>query len=77
MRQGSAMMGQPADAGGQAAHSRACFGPTLVSVVFILLLSEFHDFCDRIPSCCRGVSPPLLFPVYLYAQHVKTNTYPE
>ena len=50
MRQGSAMMGQPADAGGQAAHSRACFGPTLVSMVFVLLLSEFHDFSDQILS---------------------------
>ena len=55
------MMGQPAHVGGWVAHSRAYFGPTLASVVFGPLLSKFHDFCDRILSCCRSVSPPHLF----------------
>ena len=44
------MMGQPAHVGGRAAHSRARFGPTLASMVFVLLLSKFHDFHDRILS---------------------------
>jgi hypothetical protein len=38
---------------------------------------EFHDFHDRIPSCYHSVLPPHLFPIYLYAQHVETNTYPK
>jgi len=49
-RQDDAVMGQLAHRGGRAAHSQACFGPTLASVVFVLLLSEFHDFHDRIMS---------------------------
>ena len=61
MRRGSAVMGQPAHGGGRAAHSRAHFGPTLASVIFGPLLSEFRDFSDRILSCCRGVSLPHLF----------------
>jgi len=72
---GGARLGRPAHVGGWAAHSRARFGPTLASMVFGPLLSEFHDFCDRILFCCRGVLPPHLFLVYLYAQHVETNTY--
>ena len=67
-------MGQSAHRDGWAAHSRAHLGPTLVSVVFVLLFSKFHDFCDRILFCCRGVLPPHLFLVYLYAQHMETNT---
>ena len=72
---GGAGLGRPAHVGGRAAHSRVRFGPTLVSMVFGPLLSEFHDFCDRILFCCHGVLPPHLFPVYLDAQHVDTNTY--
>ena len=60
-RRGCVVMGQLAHVGGWAAHSQARFGPTLVSVVFILLFSEFRDFHDQIPSCCRGVSHPYLF----------------
>ena len=75
MRQGRAGLGWPAHVGGWATHSRAHFGPTLVSVVYGPLLSEFRDFRDRILSCCHDVLPPHLFPIYLYAQHVETNTY--
>ena len=55
------MMGRPAHVGGQVAHSRACFGPTLASVVFVSLLSGFRDFRDRILFRCRGVLFPHLF----------------
>jgi hypothetical protein len=71
------MMGQPTHVGGQAAHSQACSGPTLVSKVLSPLLPEFCDFRNRILYCCRGLSPPHLFPLYLYAQHMETNTYPK
>ena len=74
-RRGKARLGWPANRDGQVAHSHAHSGPTLVSVVLVPLLSEFHDFCDRILFCCHGVLPPHLFPVYLDAQHVDTNTY--
>ena len=76
-RRGSAVMGRPAHVKGWAARSRVRFGPTLVSVVYGPLLSEFRDFRDRILSCCHDVLPPHLFPIYLYAQHVETNTYPK
>ena len=68
-------MGRLARVVGRAAHSQAYFGPTLASVVFVSLLSEIHDFRDRILFCCRGMLPPHLFLVFLYAQHVETNTY--
>jgi hypothetical protein len=60
---------------GQAAHSHAHSGLTLASVVLVSLHSEFHDFRDQILFCCSGVFPPHLFLVYLYSQHVETNTY--
>jgi hypothetical protein len=44
------MVGEPAHVGGWVAHSRACLGPTLVSVVCGPLLPEFHDFHDQILS---------------------------
>ena len=75
MRQGEAGLGWLAHEGGRVTHSRARSGPTLVSVVFGPLLPEFHDFHDQILFRCRGVLPPHLFPIYLYAQHVETNTY--
>ena len=65
-------MGHLAHVGGWAAHSQAHLGPTLVSMVFGPLLSKFHD---QISFCCHGVLPPHLFPVYLYAQHVETDTH--
>ena len=71
------MVGRPAHRGDQAASSRARSGPTLVDVVLGPLLPEFLDFSDRIPFYCRGVLPPHLFPIFLYAQHVETNTYPK
>jgi len=61
MKREARRMGQLAHRGGQAARSRAHFGPTLASVVFGPLLSKFCDFLDRISSCCRDVSPPHLF----------------
>ena len=76
-RRGGAELGWPDHVGGQVAHSWAHFGITLVSVVFDLLLSKFHDFYDRIPFCRRGVLPPHLFSIYLYAQHREKNTYPK
>ena len=69
----TAVVGRLAHVGSWAAHSRARFGPTLVSVVFGPLLSEFHDFHDQIPFCRRGVLPHTFFPVYLYAQHLETK----
>ena len=71
------MIGRPAHRGGRAAYSRVRFGPTLASVVLSPLLSEFHVFRDRISSCCCGVLLHTCFPVFLYAQHVETNTYPK
>ena len=61
VRRGGAGLGRLAHVGGQVAHSWAYFSPTLASVVFGPLLSEFHDFHDRILSCYCGVSPPHLF----------------
>ena len=69
------MMGQLTHRLGRAAYPGACSGPTLVDVVLGPLHSKIHDFCDRISFCCHGVLPPHLFPIYLYAQHVDTNTY--
>ena len=69
------MMGQSAHRGDRAASPRARSGPSLVDVVLGPLLYEFHDFHDQISFCCRGVPSPYLFPIYLYAQHVETNTY--
>ena len=60
-RRGRVGLGQLAHVGGRVARIRAYFGPTLASVVFGSLLSEFRGFLDRIPSCCRGVSPTLVF----------------
>ena len=57
----TAVVGRLAHVGSQAAHSRARFGPTLASVVFGPLLSEFHDFHDQISLCSHGVLPPHLF----------------
>ena len=68
-------MGRPAHRDDWAACLRAHSGPSLVDVVFGPLLPEFSDFCDRITLCCHGVLPPHLFPIFLYAQHVETNTY--
>ena len=73
VRRGGAGLGRLAHVGGQVAHSWAYFSPTLASVVFGPLLSEFHDFGDRILSCCCGVFAHTCFPVYLYAQHVETK----
>ena len=67
-------MGQLAHVGGWAAHSRAHFGPTLVSVVLSPLLSEFRDFRYRIPSCCRGVSPTLVF-LYTFMHNMWRQTH--
>ena len=74
-RRGKARLGWPANRDGQVAHSHAHSGPTLVSVVFIPLLLAIHDFRDRTSFHCRGVLPPHLFSIYVYAQHVETNTY--
>ena len=70
-------MGWLAHRGGQVAHSQAHSGLTLVDMVLGPLLSEFNDFREQIPSSCHGVLPPHLFPIYLCAQHVETNTYPK
>ena len=75
VRRGGAGLGRPALVGGQAAHSWASFGPTLASIVLVPLLSDFHDFRDRISFHYRGVLPPHLFFIYLYAKHVETNMY--
>ena len=71
------MVGRPDHRGDRAACFEAHLGPALVDVVLGPLLPEFHDFHDRISFCCRSVLPPHLFLVYLYAQHVETNTYPK
>jgi hypothetical protein len=55
--------------------TRARSGPTLVSMVLVPLLSKIHDFHDWISFHCHGVLPSHSFPIYLYAQHVETNTY--
>ena len=68
-------MGRPAHGGGRAAHSRAHFGPTLASVIFGPLLSEFCDFRDRIPSCCYGVSPLHLFSCIPLCTTCRDKTY--
>ena len=63
---------------GRAARSQAHLGPTLASAVLGPLLPEFRDLHDWISSLLsRCVSPTLVFLVYLYAQHVETNTYPK
>ena len=72
------MMSWMAHVGGQAAHSRARFDPTLASVVFVqLLYLNFVilaiEFCLDVVVCF----PHTCFPIYLYAQHVETNTYPK
>ena len=67
-------MGWSAHKGGWVAHSRAHFGPTLASVVFGPLLSEFRDFRNRIPSCCRGVSPTLVF-LYTFMHNMWRQTH--
>ena len=46
VRRCSAVVGRLAHVGGRVAQSWACFGPTLASMVFGLLLLEFHDFHD-------------------------------
>ena len=75
MRWGGAALGQLAHRVDRAAYPGACLGPTLLSVVLDSLLPEFCNFHDRISFCCCGVLPPHFFLVYLYAQHVETNTY--
>jgi len=42
------VLGQLAHRGGQVAHSRAHWGPTLAYVVLASLLSKIHDFRDQI-----------------------------
>ena len=54
------MMGLPAHVGGRVACPGAQSGPSLVDMVLGPLLPEFHDLCDRIPFCYRGVLPPTL-----------------
>ena len=72
------MVGRLAHRGGRAAHSRACFGPILASMVLVPLLSGFHDFRDRITSCCHGVSPPTLVFLYTFMHNMwRQNTYPK
>ena len=70
-------MGQLAHVGGRVAHSQARSSPTLASVVFDSLLPDFHDFGDQISFVVVVCLPPHLFPIFLYAQHVETNTYPK
>ena len=72
------MMGRPDQAGGQAAHSRACFGPTLVSVVYGPLLSEFRDFRDRIPFRCHGMRPHTCFLfIFMHNMWIQTHIHKE
>jgi len=76
-RRGGIVMGWLAQVGDQMAWSKAHLGLALVDMVLGLLLPKFRDFHDRTLFCCGGVLPPHLFPIYLYAQHVETNTYPK
>ena len=73
MRRGGAGLGWQAHRVDPVACPEARSGPTLASMVLVPLLSEIHDFRDRVLFCYRGVPPPHLFPIY--AQHVETNTY--
>ena len=74
-RRGGTVVGRLARRGDEVAWPEAHLDPALVDVALGPLLLEFHDFRDRILFYCRGVLPPHLFPVYLDAQHVDTNTY--
>jgi hypothetical protein len=71
------VVGRPTQRGDRVAWLEAHSGLALVDVVLGPLLSEFHDFHDRILLCCQGVLPPHLFPIYLYAQYMERNTYPK
>ena len=75
VRRGGTVVGWLAHRGDGVAGPEAHLGLALVDVVLGLLLLEFCDFRDRILLYCRGVLPSHLFHVYLYAQHVETNTY--
>ena len=75
VRRGGTVVGWLAHRGDGVAGPEAHLGLALVDVVLGPLLPEFHDFPNQILFYCRGVLPPNLFPIYLYAQHVETNTY--
>jgi hypothetical protein len=69
------VVGRSTQEGYRVAYPKAHSSLSLVNVVLGTLLLEFCDFHDWILFRCRGVLPPHLFPIYLYAQYVETNTY--